>query len=709
MGSARERPSLVRWSLFAVSYHLAVWGGGAVVLACLFLLSRHLVDLSGMGPTLFLLAAMVALGELRPVVFSSTYSADGVPMSTAFVFTALYLWGMVPATLLLVFAVIVSELLERKETWKIIFNIGQFSLSLFASWLVLLVGGVSTEMSGGGAMLDVTSIGWVVLSWAAYHFVNLALVSGLAQQQGMTWWESFTDEFWYYTFSTFAVLALTPFIVVAAVTAWQLVPLLLIPMFGVYKLAAVSKSREQQAMHDALTQLPNRTLFSERLAATLDSAARDSSQLAVFLLDLDRFKEVNDTLGHPAGDQLLEVVAQRLLSAVRPDDVVARLGGDEFAVLLPEVRDAGHATEVADRIRRILSEPFRLEGVLVDVDVSIGISVAPYDGNDVESLMRRADVAMYVAKGEQTGIELYDQRRDPNSPERLGTVAALREALDRGQLELHYQPKVALSDGAVVGAEALVRWRHPERGLVTPDDFVPLAERTGLVHRLTKYVLQSALAQAAEWWDGGLHVPIAINVSMRDLQEQDLGFLVTRALDRHALPPEALILEVTESVLVQDPGQAVSTLRELADVGVRSSLDDFGTGYSSLLLLERLPVTELKIDRSFVRRLDEIGGDPAMVRSIIGFAHGLGLTVVAEGVESSSAWAMLREMRCDVAQGYRVARPMPAGEASQWLAERAVRPHEVPAPALPDASAPIRQGEHAAGPPWPPRPLRVAR
>jgi diguanylate cyclase (GGDEF)-like protein len=458
-----------------------------------------------------------------------------------------------------------------------------------------------------------------------------------------------------------------------AATSWQFIPLLLLPLFGVYKLAAVSKSREREALHDALTQLPNRTLFSQSMAETLEIAARDDSTVAVFLLDLDRFKEVNDTLGHPAGDQLLEVVARRVLSAVRPDDVVARLGGDEFAVLLPDVRDAGHAIEVAERIRRILAEPFRLEGVLVDVDVSIGIAVSPQDGTEVESLMRRADVAMYVAKGEQTGIEVYDIARDPNSPQRLGTVTALREALDRGQLELHYQPKVDLADGAVVGAEALVRWRHPDRGLIAPDDFVPLAERTGLVHRLTKYVLESALDQVAQWWASGLHVPVAINVSMRDLQEADLAFLVTRALDRHGLPPEALVLEVTESVLVMDPGQAVATLRDLAEVGVSSSLDDFGTGYSSLVLLEQLPVSEVKIDRSFVRRLDEVGGDPAMVRSIIGFAHGLGLTVVAEGVETASAWKMLRDMGCDVAQGFRVARPMPPGEASQWFMERVVR------------------------------------
>jgi EAL domain-containing protein (putative c-di-GMP-specific phosphodiesterase class I) len=320
-----------------------------------------------------------------------------------------------------------------------------------------------------------------------------------------------------------------------------------------------------------------------------------------------------------------------------------------------------------------LAEPFMLEGVLMDVDVSIGIALCPQHGDEAEVLMRRADVAMYVAKGEQTGIEVYDVARDPNSPTRLGTVTALREALDLGQLALHYQPKVSLDDGTVVGVEALVRWQHPVRGLVPPDEFVPLAERTGLVHRLTAFVLREALDQVAEWWAHGLQVPVAVNVSMRDLQETDLAGLVAAELDAHHLPPTALVLEVTESVLAQDPGRAVATLRELADLGVSSSLDDFGTGYSSLLLLERLPVAEIKIDRSFVRRLDEQDGDPAMVRSIVGFAHGLGLSVVAEGVETSAAWKLLREMGCDVAQGYRVARPMATAPATQWLVERVVR------------------------------------
>ncbi|MFN8168997.1 MAG: EAL domain-containing protein [Candidatus Nanopelagicales bacterium] len=668
---ARERPSLMRWSMFAVTWNVAVVLGWGLVLASVLVLNPTLV--ADMGWPLFMLAVLVFVGELRPVVASDSYVTDGVPISTAFVFATMYLWGLAPAVLLQAAAVLCSEIMQRKEIWKVLFNVGQYVISVASAWLVLFLAGVATTPGEMRQSFHPADVAWVVLSWVVYHLVNLTLVAGTYEDDAESFWESFTDDFWYFTFSTMAVLAVSPFIAAMTSSAWPLVPLLLLPLLAVYKTASISRAKERQSLHDALTDLPNRILLQSRVEEALEEARREGTGISLFLLDLDRFKEVNDTLGHPAGDQLLEIVARRLLRAVRPGDTVARLGGDEFAVLLPDIAHPSDAIEVAGRIRSALAEPFRLEGVLMDVDVSIGIALTPQHGDDVEVLMRRADVAMYVAKGERTGIEVYDAARDPNSPTRLGTVAALREALDSNHLELHYQPKVSLGDGTVVGVEALVRWRHPERGLIPPDEFVPLAERTGLVHRLTEHVLRTALSTAEGWWNHGLHVPVAINVSMRDLQETDLAALVVAELDRHGLPPSALTLEVTESVLVQDPGRAVATLRELAELGVPSSLDDFGTGYSSLLLLEQLPVAEIKIDRSFVRRLDEDGGDPAMVRSIVGFAHGLGLSVVAEGVESSAAWKMLRDMDCDVAQGFRVARPMPATPATQWLVERVVR------------------------------------
>jgi diguanylate cyclase (GGDEF)-like protein len=668
---ARERPSLWRLSMFAVTWQISLWLGWGLILVAVLVFQR--ADLTTVGYELTMVAALVIFGELRPVIASDTYAQAGVPISTAFVFATLYVWGFAPAVILQAVAVLLSEIIQRKDIWKLVFNVGQYVMSVSGAWLVMWVAGVTPTVDDPTRSLAITDVVWMGLSWLVYHVVNLCMVAGLASSSGQTWWESFSEDFWYYTFSTLSVLAVSPFIVgMLLVNPW-LVPLLLLPLIAVYKTAAISRSKERQSLHDALTNLPNRVLLQSRLAAALDEARREGTGLALFLLDLDRFKEVNDTLGHPVGDALLEVVARRLVGAVRPEDTVARLGGDEFAVLLPDIEHPNDAIEVAGRIKLALSEPFHLEGTLLDVDCSIGIALCPQHGDEAEVLMRRADVAMYVAKGEQTGIEVYDVARDPNSPARLGTVTALREALDHNQLELHYQPKVSLDDGTVVGVEALVRWQHPVRGLVPPDEFVPLAERTGLVHKLTAWVLREALDQVSEWWAHGLQVPVAVNVSMRDLQETDLAGLVAAELDAHHLPPSALVLEVTESVLAHDPGRAVATLRELADLGVSSSLDDFGTGYSSLLLLERLPVAEIKIDRSFVRRLDELDGDPAMVRSIVGFAHGLGLSVVAEGVETSIAWKLLREMGCDVAQGYRVARPMGATPATQWLVERVVR------------------------------------
>ncbi|HET7902353.1 MAG TPA: EAL domain-containing protein [Candidatus Nanopelagicales bacterium] len=666
----RERPSLFAWSVFAVTWWLAVLVGWGLVLLAALMISW--TDIEYMGLPLLMMAALVFFGELRPVITSESYLAAGVPISTAFVFATMYLWGLTPAILLEATAVLLSEMMLRKELWKLLFNVGQYVISVTAAWSVLWFAGVSTTPTSERAGFESHDLLWIGLSWVAYHLTNLVLVAGTAGSGGQSFWESFTEDFWYYTVSTFSVLAVSPFIALMTVNAWVLVPLLLLPLVAVYKTASTSLQNQRQALHDALTDLPNRMLLHQRVEAAISEARREETGMALFILDLDRFKEVNDTLGHPAGDALLEVVARRLLGAVRPGDTVARLGGDEFGVLLPSVQAPTDAIEVAGRIRTALAEPFRLDGVLMDVDVSIGIALFPENGDDVEVLMRRADVAMYVAKGEGTGIELYDVARDPNSPARLGTVTALREALDHGGLELHYQPKVQLTDGSVVGVEALVRWRHPERGLVPPDEFVPLAERTGLVHKLTAWVLRAALDQVADWWRNGIEVPVAVNVSMRDLQDTDLAGLVVAELDAHGLPPHALVLEVTESVLVQDPGRAVGMLRELAELGVSSSLDDFGTGYSSLLLLEKLPVAEIKIDRSFVRTLDE-EGDYSMVRSIVGFAHGLGLSVVAEGVESAVSWKVLREMGCDVAQGYRVSRPLPAADATAWLHERVGR------------------------------------
>jgi diguanylate cyclase (GGDEF)-like protein len=660
------RPSLARFSLFAVTWHICVWGGWALVAYCLINLNLHSVEMPG---ALILIAALLLLGELRPVVAAGR-DPYGVPVSSAFVFAILFLWGLFPAIILQALATAIAETTRGKPMWKLLFNVGQYCLSVGGAWLVMLAFNIHPTMSDPLMNLRGHDIVWIVPAWIVYFVLNDAFVAGVSADTTQSFVESFFDDFWYYVVSTFAVLGLSPLVVIVTLEAWPLIPLLLLPMFAVYKTASISREKEHQSLHDSLTGLPNRKLLIERLGHALEEAQRSGDHVALFLLDLDRFKEVNDTLGHHVGDRLLELVASRITSAVRPDDTVARLGGDEFAVLLPTVRDVVAAVEVAGRVRSALSAPFHLEGMLLELEGSIGIALSPEHGRDGDELMRGADVAMYIAKEERTGIEAYRPDRDRNSASRLGTLGALRRAIDNGELELHYQPQVAIDTNEVVGVEALVRWRHPERGLVMPDDFIPMAETSGLMHKLTEYVIDASLAQVAEWERLGIAVPVAVNVSMRDLHGVTLAETVERSLERHGVGAELLQMEITERVLVIEPGRTSETLAALESLGVRLSLDDFGTGYSSLVMLKRLPVREVKIDQSFVRRLGDVDEDASIVRSIVDLSHALGLNSVAEGVETVAAWERLREMGCDCAQGWFIARPMPSEAATAWLLER---------------------------------------
>jgi diguanylate cyclase (GGDEF)-like protein len=405
----------------------------------------------------------------------------------------------------------------------------------------------------------------------------------------------------------------------------------------------------------------------QRMEDAISTDSGDGRSVGLCLLDLDRFKEVNDTLGHHVGDRLLELAAQRIRGALRPADVVARLGGDEFAVLLNPVRNEAAAVEVAQRIRASLTEPFHLEGLQLELEASVGVAVFPDHGNDAEHLMRRADVAMYLAKEERTGVEVYVADRDHNSASRLALLGGLRTALEGGELELHYQPKVAMGEGAVVGVEALVRWRHPTRGMVMPDEFIPLAEHSGLMGPLTAFVIDTALSQAATWRRAGLEIQIAVNVSMRDLHDPQLPITVEALLERYDLPAAALQLEITERVLARDGDGVAETLRAMRRLGVEISLDDFGTGYSSMVLLKQLPVNEIKIDRSFVSRLGVDPEDVTIVRSIIELAHGMGMRAVAEGVETEAVWDLLDTLGCDAVQGWYVSRALDEASATQWL------------------------------------------
>jgi diguanylate cyclase (GGDEF)-like protein len=428
---------------------------------------------------------------------------------------------------------------------------------------------------------------------------------------------------------------------------------------------------EHQALHDALTDLPNRTLFHDRVGLALAGARREHTPVAVMIMDLDRFKEVNDTLGHASGDELLKQAGVRLRSALRESDTVARLGGDEFGVLLPRVVDSTAAVSVARKLRKVLEEPFTIHGLALQIEASVGIALYPEHGEDVQSLLQRADVAMYVAKEQPGGCEVYARERDGYSPDRLTLLTELRRAIDTGELILHYQPKADLRNDEVNGVEALVRWNHPVRGLVRPDEFIPVAQKTGVIVPLTLFVLNEALRQCRTWKLEGLDLCVGVNLSARNLLDVHLPDTVGQLLARWEVPPSLLELEITESTILADPIRTMHVLSRLSDMGVRLAIDDFGTGYSSLAYLKRLPVDELKIDRSFVQGMDSDENDAVIVRSTIDLGRNLGLRVVAEGVETAEAWRQLVALGCDVAQGYYLSRPVPAVELAAWL--RAVR------------------------------------
>jgi diguanylate cyclase (GGDEF)-like protein len=421
------------------------------------------------------------------------------------------------------------------------------------------------------------------------------------------------------------------------------------------------------AYNDPLTSLPNRAFFNRELATAIGHALTSGAPMSLMMIDLDRFKMVNDTLGHHIGDLLLRQVGDRMKDLVQEGRAtVARLGGDEFAILLPAT-DIGSAQALATRLLRHLEEPIVVEGQIVDVSGSIGIVSCPANGTDVNTLFRRADVAMYAAKRGNSGYALYDEDADQHSAERLSLMTELRHAVEHDELTLYYQPKIDLATGTVKYVEALVRWHHPERGMVPPNEFIPFAEQTGYIKAITRWVVEKSIAQSAFWDAQGIELDVSINVSARDLVHSDLPETLAACLARHRVSPRRVWIEITESALMEDPKHAIDTLDRLHAAGLRLSIDDFGTGYSSLSYLKRMPVDEIKIDQSFVMDMGNDEEDKTIVRSTIDLGHNMGLKVVAEGVETRDVLDQLREMGCDLAQGYYLSRPLPADGLIDWL------------------------------------------
>lgn len=422
-----------------------------------------------------------------------------------------------------------------------------------------------------------------------------------------------------------------------------------------------------QASHDALTGLPNRALFMDRMTQSIESTKRDGGAVGMIMMDLDRFKEINDTLGHNFGDLLLIEIGRRIGQTLRSTDTVARLGGDEFAVKFT-TSDVTHASEVAQRISGALQAPFVLGDISIDVSASMGIALSPLHADDAATLMKRADIAMYEAKKGHVAVTMYEPGSDEHNLGRLSLMTELKQAISRDELELYYQPKLQMSTEQTLHAEALVRWKHVKHGLMRPDEFVPLAEQSGNIGLLTKWVLRKAIVQCAGWNRNGNELTVAVNLSALDLFDSELPTFVSGLLADAGLAPTRLVLEITESAVMKDPAYALKILRDLKSRGVTLSIDDFGTGYSSLAHLKRLPVDELKIDKSFVLNLTSAQSDDlVIVRSTIELGHNMGMIVIAEGVETLEAWQMLKSLGCDMAQGYLMSPPISADAFTRWL------------------------------------------
>ena len=448
---------------------------------------------------------------------------------------------------------------------------------------------------------------------------------------------------------------------------WIIAVSIAIGFFVIRNANTQADTLEHQAMFDNLTNLPNRVLFADRLQQAALIARREKRPFSLFALDLNRFKEINDTLGHHVGDHVLQQVGTRMRACLRDSDTVARMGGDEFTVLLSTVSDTEGAVLVAKKLLQAISTPIIFAGQSLEIGASLGIAMFPNNSDDVEMLIRQADAAMYLAKQTQSGYRVYNHDMDNGAENRTALQNELRQAIVSDQLVLHYQPKIDFHANRVTGVEALVRWQHPQYGLMSPDKFIPLAEQTGLIKPLTKWVMRTALHQAQEWRREGMVLTMAINVSAVSIQDPEFPEQVAQMLDDFTVPSSQIELEITETAIMAEPVRAVACLKKLNALGLHIAIDDFGTGYSSMAYLKDLLVAKIKIDKSFVTDMGTKHNDAVIVRSTIELGHNLGLKVVAEGVEDELVWDRLKGLGCDSAQGYYMSRPLPAEQLRDWL------------------------------------------
>ncbi len=643
-------------------YCEAVFVASCVAIA-LLLPDAHLRYVGDDPLTFAVLAAGVVLGEMLPIKIPRRGDDEELTLSASFAMALLLLGGLGPALIAQGAASALQDITSGKPAWRIRFNFGQYTLAMIAAWAVIRAVSVSSRVDVLHPFAS-RQLPAMMLGAAAFFLVNAFVVgSAVALYQQVPIVRYFRNSVSFVFITGGVVLLVAPIVLAAAAYTVVIVPLCLAPVVAMYNSVSQTARSEHAARHDSLTGLPNRTAFHETITTAIEDERVPAS---ILLMDLDRFKEVNDTLGHRYGDLLLVQVAQRFKEVIGSVGQIARLGGDEFAVVSPG-GDSQVALKLAHRIADALRDPFELEEMVVDVQASVGIALFPEHGRGVETLLQKADVAMYRAKETRSDVALYDERHDHHSPAKLALTAELRTAVDTEEIVLWYQPELDLRTREVLAVEALVRWNHPRLGVLPPSSFVRMAESTNLIKPLTQRVMEIALLQVADWHALGLDISVAVNISAQVLVDQSFTEQVVTALRRAAVRPERLKLEVTESALMSDPVTARTVLRELEALGVEISIDDFGTGYSSLAYLADLPVSEVKIDRSFVSRMSAGSSEKIIVNSTIDLAHHLQLRAVAEGVED---WSMLPELEalgCDAAQGYAISHPLAGPDATRWL------------------------------------------
>jgi diguanylate cyclase len=663
-------------AFFAYAAALAAVAAGVAVTVPVVHLPADLPEL----PTAFwMIAALAVAGALprSPRMLAVDLCAMAIMLG----------WGLAPAVAVRAIAGLVVTARSGRPWWRRAFTLSQAVLALASAYAVVwLFPGADLAPGHVSGVADAAAVVIAVTAWCLVRSATVTLAQRLGW--GCVGWTAVARIVAAEALAAGALL-LSPVLMLAAQVTWALVPLVAIPLYAVDRMARQLTEQERLARLDPLTGLVNRkalvTEVADQAAAHSERAAAGAAdrRFALLLLDLDRFKHVNDTLGHAVGDRLLVEVGGRLAGTVRPRDLVARLGGDEFAILTPGLVDAEQARALAGRVAGALTEPVWLDGLPLDVGGSIGIALYPEHGIDFATLMRHADVAMYEAKHRGDAVAVYAAEADHNSAERLSLLGDLRRALESpepgDEISMYYQPQVEIATGEVVGVEALLRWHHPRRGLVNPEELTKVAEHSGVMRLLTRRVVEDVVEQLAKWAAAGLHLRAAVNVSVRDLHTPEIADQIAERMGRHGLPPARLQLEITEGALMADPRRVLATIGRLDRLGVAIALDDFGTGYSSMQHLRRLPLAEVKVDRSFVLGMAGDADDAAIVRSVIELANALGLRVVAEGVEDERTWRLLHAAGCHVAQGWFFAQPLPASKVADWVARyRPLRPTAPP-------------------------------